>query len=74
MAAAQMKELCYGKGYAMIDGKMVPLGMCIFNNEKVPRSPVVSDNATPKDYFGRCMNKKNAYITRLNPNAQNNQN
>jgi len=27
-AARQLKEMCYGRGMTMIDGKMVGLGLC----------------------------------------------
>lgn len=72
-AAKQLKELCYGKGFTMIDGKMVPLGVCQNSHKKSPKAPVVQDNATPDPMNGECSIKKGAYVTRLNPNAANNQ-
>jgi len=59
-SAAQFKELCYGKGYAMVDGKMVKLGLCTMDKKKVPRSPTFQDNASAGTFWGKCVNKKNA--------------
>lgn len=44
----------------MIDGKMVPLGMCEVAKAKVPKSPKFFDNTTPKPFWGECVNKHNA--------------
>jgi len=53
---------------------MYPLGMCTDSKAKVPKAPVFQDNHTPKNFFGECVTKKNAYVTRLHPQAQLNQN
>jgi hypothetical protein len=58
----------------MIEGKMVPLGLCTQNTDKIPRAPVTQDSVTTKDFSGKCSLKKNAYISKMNGNAQNNQN
>jgi len=58
----------------MIEGKMVPLGICTQNTDKIPRAPVTQDSATTKDFLGKCTLKKDAYISKLNGNAQTNQN
>jgi len=73
-AANQLKELCYGKGFALIEGKMVPLGVCTQNTDKIPKSPLTQDSVTTKDFNGKCTLKKNAYISKMNANAQTNQN
>lgn len=69
-----MKEVCYGRGYAMIEGKMYPLGLCTDNKESAPKPPVFADNTTPKTFFGECTLKKDAYVTRIHPLANINQN
>jgi len=58
----------------MISGKMVPLGVCTRSQDKLPRSPVAQDNSTTKSFGGKCVVKKSAYVTKLNPRAQGNQN
>jgi hypothetical protein len=68
-----LKEVCYGRGYTMVEGKMIPLGICTNSKVKDPRISKFSDNKVTKNYFGKCVAKKGAYINRLNIHAQNNQ-
>jgi len=44
----------------MIDGKMIPLGICTNNKTVVPRSPKFSDNTSTGDFWGKCVKKKGA--------------
>jgi hypothetical protein len=72
-AANQLKEICYGRGFAMIDGKMHPLGMCGNSSKGNPKAPKFFDNATPNTFFGECTQKPGAWVTRINQHVSDNQ-
>jgi len=72
VASLQLKELCYGKGFALLKGKSIPLGMCS-NGAKKPPNIVYQDNISYNGMKTTFNVKKGAYVTRVNPNASDNQ-
>jgi len=40
----QLRELCYGRGYTLIDGQQVQLGLCTNELNEKAQLPTIDDN------------------------------